>query len=319
MKIITKQRVEASRKMRERLKQEFLSHTPTTDILDRIKEVTPDRGVLLFVTITPELARDIMSWNTDNRPTDFPAVDRYTGYMENDKWVFIGDIIRLTHTYKVIDGQQRLQAIIRSGRAQIFHIQTGLDEEAFAFIDSGKQRSGGDALAIAGYKNYNVLSAAIKADIYYRTQQRVGAKVNVRRVEVSQIVHWTQNKANIRLMLSCIDYSIKTLHPKGKFLAQSNWAFLYYTFASLRNAKEQSSYFLTKLATGEDISMKHDPAIYLLREKLVALDPADFKTAGKFSNFKIRYVITAWNHFRAGDKITKLVIDTRTLDVPKPI
>ena len=44
-----------------------LDHTPTTDILTRIKEASKKKEVLLNVKITPDIARDLLTVNPSNR------------------------------------------------------------------------------------------------------------------------------------------------------------------------------------------------------------------------------------------------------------
>lgn len=311
-------RLNEYRAQRARVKEEYLSHTATTNIIDRIKAATPNRGVLTDVEITPDIARDLLTLNKENRPPDFNVIKKYTDFMINDKWIFIGDVIRLTKSLKLVDAQQRLLAIIESGVPQVMHIQTGLTEESFGVIDSGRTRSSADALAIAGYKDVNVLSAAIRADIYFREQAKVGAKISGNRVLPMQVIEWTE-KQDLKRMQDCVDYAIRVLWPKGKFFAQSNWAFLYFTLLSIRGAKTEATRFVTTLASGESITWQDETApIYLLREKLIDIRKERALAAKTEIDLKIRYFITAWNLYRAKEIPKKLTIDTKAVELPRP-
>jgi len=157
---------EKTRKQRSEHVMEMLAHTPTTDILSQVEKASNNGQLITHVAITPEVAHDLLTLNKDNRPPDYTVITRYKDFMLADKWFFTGDVIRISKTGKLLDAQQRLLAIIESGIPQTMHIQTGIDDEAFAVIDSGRTRSGADALALAGYKDVNVLAAAIKATIY---------------------------------------------------------------------------------------------------------------------------------------------------------
>jgi hypothetical protein len=309
---------EKTRAQRDVLKEEYLSHQPTTDILDRIKAATPTRGIITNVLITPEIARDLLTLNRENRPPDFTVIRKYAEFMQADRWIYIGDIIRITKDLRLVDAQQRLLAIIETGSTIEMHIQTGLSDESFGVIDSGRTRTGADALAIAGFKDVNVLSAAIRADIYFRTQRRVGARINVKRVYPLQVIEWTE-KQDLKLMQDRVEYSIRYLHVKGKFLAQSTWAFVYYTLSTIRGAKTQATNFVTLLASGENVSLQDETSvIYLLREKLMDIRKEKSLGGKTETDLKVRYIFTAWNLFRERQIIKKITIDTKALELPTP-
>lgn len=112
--------------------------------------------------VTPELAQHWLdTFNTENRNIKYEAVDRHLREIESGNWNWNGDTIRFDVRGILIDGQHRLLAIVRAGRAMRIGIARGIPTIARASIDTGVKRTGGDALAIEGNKNANVLSATL--------------------------------------------------------------------------------------------------------------------------------------------------------------
>lgn len=291
-------------------------HKPTTDIIEKVRAASPDRGLLLDVKITPAIAQDLLVLNDENRPLSHDVVDRYAKIMEDDRWEYTGETVKVSKKMKLIDGQHKLKAIVKSGKTIVMHIQTGLDPDAFAILDTGRKRTGGDVLAIAGEKDFNYLAAAIKAEIYLRKHGRTGGTIHHTKVTNQDVLEWTKTE-NIQLMRDCLTHAHNTLHKKGKFLSTSNWATIYYTFS--RRHRGDATEFVNLLASGENISSTKNPSIYLLREKLLAFQQGKFEGLRKYRDVKTRFIIAAWNHFRAKEKPKKLVVDQYSNTMDKPM
>lgn len=82
------------------------------------------------------------------------AINGYKKDMENGNWVFCGDSIRFDVDGLCIDGQQRLNAIVESGKAQEFIVVRDLPTDCKRVIDSGYKKTIEDYLKSAekGYK-----------------------------------------------------------------------------------------------------------------------------------------------------------------------
>lgn len=111
--------------------------------------------------ITPEKAREYMKGNTYNRPLSKACVDALADQMRRGQWKMNGEPIIFSGSGKLLDGQHRLAAVIRSGTSVEMAVARGVDEDAFVTIDTGKGRTAGDVFAIAGIKCYNNISAGI--------------------------------------------------------------------------------------------------------------------------------------------------------------
>jgi hypothetical protein len=110
-----------------------------------------DGNVIERVTITPEMASSLLEHNTMNRPISDPHIKRIAAQIRDGKWRYNGDTIKLSEQEDVLDGQQRLWAVVESNRSIDTIIVRGIAREAFATMDSIRRaRSGGDTIARLG-------------------------------------------------------------------------------------------------------------------------------------------------------------------------
>jgi hypothetical protein len=122
----------------------------------------PPRNSRVF-RITPTLAAWIFDkYNTVNRPLKPNAIARFCEDMADEEWQVTGDCLKFSDAGRLRDGQNRLRACVRAGKAFTTHIVFGVADAAFDRMDRGKPRSGLDVLAIAGYSNAGVLAGAVR-------------------------------------------------------------------------------------------------------------------------------------------------------------
>lgn len=132
--------------------------------LARIKRyiMNPPENSRVF-TITPDVARELLNeYNRGNRTRKPRSLQRYMSDMKENKWYVTGDTIKFSDSTLLRDGQHRLMACVASNTAFVSHVIFGVDDRCFAFLDRGKNRSGDDALEIAGKANTRRLSAAAR-------------------------------------------------------------------------------------------------------------------------------------------------------------
>lgn len=104
------------------------------------------------VTVTPSLAKQWLSKNAENnrqpKKSKIPAYarDMLSGHWNSDT----GETIKFDEDGVLVDGQNRLYAVIQAGVAIDFDVARGLPRTAMQVIDSGAARNGMDVLKIAG-------------------------------------------------------------------------------------------------------------------------------------------------------------------------
>lgn len=106
---------------------------------------------LEMVTLTPEMAADLLEHNTLNRPLNDQHVARIARQIVDGKWKFNGDTVKVADTGDVLDGQHRLWAIIEAKVPVETIVVRGIARDAFATIDTlRKPRSAADLLSLNG-------------------------------------------------------------------------------------------------------------------------------------------------------------------------
>jgi len=89
-------------------------------------------------------------------------VKEYVSAMIEGEWLYNGEAIKFDRDGRLVDGQHRLEAVVKANKPIAFLVIRGLDPEVFKTIDTGKKRSAGDVLAIKGVKNPNAVGAAMR-------------------------------------------------------------------------------------------------------------------------------------------------------------
>jgi hypothetical protein len=97
-------------------------------------------------TITPEEAAILLEGNTGNRPIRASRVAMLGEAITRGEWMLTHQGIAIADSGRILDGQHRLLAIIKSGIAVQLAASTGVDESAFSAIDVHDKRTNADAL-----------------------------------------------------------------------------------------------------------------------------------------------------------------------------
>lgn len=91
--------------------------------------------------VTPELASYWLKNQVVNRRINETYVSRLVEDMKDGRWVFPGDPLKFNSDGKLIDGQHRLSAVIKSGLTISFVVLNGYVDESMLVLDLGKSRS----------------------------------------------------------------------------------------------------------------------------------------------------------------------------------
>lgn len=121
------------------------------------------RARVTRLIVTPEMATKWLERNDSNRPVDQSVVERYARDMRLGKWHFTGDPIQFGASGRLLNGQHRLWACIVADTPFEVNVVRGLEneEEVMRILDSGKKRTFGNALSIAGEKDCALLAAIV--------------------------------------------------------------------------------------------------------------------------------------------------------------
>ena len=106
-----------------------------------------DTLTIKYMFIAPELATVMLNANTANRRPAQKQFEQYQRSMQNNDWMFIGDVIRFADDL-LLDGQHRLLAIEKSGVGQWMLVLSGLPKSVQRYIDNLRARTATDQLTI---------------------------------------------------------------------------------------------------------------------------------------------------------------------------
>lgn len=116
-----------------------------------------------FQLVTPDLAREWLGHNEGNRNLRNLKIAAFVRDILADRWIITGEAIKFDWTGRLIDGQNRLHAIIKANRPVTMLVVRGLDPDSQKVMDTGAKRSAGDALLMDGHHhNPHVLAATIR-------------------------------------------------------------------------------------------------------------------------------------------------------------
>lgn len=113
------------------------------------------------VRVGPDKAQAWLGRNTSNRKVRPARVREYAAAMTEGRWLYTADPVRFDEDGKLIDGQHRLMAIVRSGVEIEMHVVRGLSRHAQDALDTGAARTAADALKVRGFRNGPQLAGTV--------------------------------------------------------------------------------------------------------------------------------------------------------------
>ena len=117
-----------------------------------------------FIEVTPAIAQRWLGLNTSNRKIKPANVTAFKRDMEEGRWRSNGEAIKLAGSFykptKLLDGQNRLHALMKSGQTVRMLVVFGIDPRAQSTMDSGAKRTVADNLSIQGVFHTRIVAAA---------------------------------------------------------------------------------------------------------------------------------------------------------------
>lgn len=261
------------------------------------------------ITITPEMAREILELNTNNRPLRPTLVKTYAHDMRSGKWMLNGETIIMNGT-QLLNGQHRLQACIEANVPFRSVVIRGVASNAFPTMDRHGRRSDGDVLEIMGVKNGNTAAAAAKLvhgfTKYSRERTPLGMRHAMRNERLDIPAFLVDNP-----MIEHSAAVAKLSSKKARFMTPSVTAAFHYMASRISIADADA--FVDGITNGS-LLKEGDPRL-VLRNYLINRAASRTKETAEF--VLVRY-IHGWNAYRSGR--TVMINRVRTEDsIPKMI
>lgn len=250
-----------------------------------------DDIVAEVVRITPAMATNWLRCNKNNRPVRKRHVVFLAQEILQNHWQVNGQAIVIAENENVLDGQHRLLAIIEAGQAIQSLVVYGIDEAAFATIDTGAVRSGSDALCLHFHDfSQSVVKAVATSVGWVRSLERGVCHHGKLKISNTEIIEYA--KAHMSLFAHAEQLQA---YPKdNRPLSVGVGTALYEMFA--RKDEDRADAFMSSLYTGEDLT--RDDVEWHIRQSFQK--DAQRTTSKLPVPIKARMVIKGWNWRRRG-------------------
>lgn len=172
-----------------------------------------------IVHVTPEIAKRWLGRNAVNRKLKGGKMARYARDMAAGRWQLTGEAIKFSHDGRLLDGQNRLNAVIESGQTVAMFVVRGLDDESQAVMDSGAARKTADNLHMAGYKN----SVALASTVRNILRMQRGTSAWNYEPSSAEIQQWIDENPEISLVVGLAVSHSRSTDVKASTLGASAW------------------------------------------------------------------------------------------------
>jgi hypothetical protein len=241
------------------------------------------------VLVTPELATQLLTKNSSNRPMNDRNVEFIKSQMLKGLYKETGDTIKISVTDKLLDGQHRLKAIEKSGISVYQQIAYDVPDDVFTVLDIGKLRSSGDILTIAGIKNGANMSSIVG---FIKTFERGSSDFNKTVKEnAEEKISFIKEHPELEDIYKFV-YKVYT---RTKWLPPSLLGAFYYTLLTKNHSEQTIINFFEQYETG--LGLNQSSPVYVLRDKLIR--NSTNKTKYRIAD-KVALIITAWNLYIKG-------------------
>lgn len=147
-------------------------------VVPEVDEYTHRDPDIHVIEVSPELAQIWLGLNTANRKLKPHAVAAYAADMKAGRWALNGDAIRFagssTRPRKLLDGQNRLHAVMKAGVTVRMLVMFDIDEHLQITMDSGAKRTVADNLQITGARHTTNVAAAATLALLVETGRLAG-------------------------------------------------------------------------------------------------------------------------------------------------
>lgn len=254
-------------------------------------------------TITPAVAKEMLKRNYNNRPPSKSHVEKLSQSMLKDQWLFDGQPIRFDEHDRLIDGQHRLNAIVKSNTTHKFLVVSGLKSDSFMVMDTGKSRSAGDSLHILGIQYARTTAAAIRFIISFK-KGNYWASSGSNPITNTDVVEFYNKNTDLTEDVPIIERLYKEFNhvlPKGMLLGLH--------FLMKEKNVTDAKKFIHQLCTG--LGLEKTNPIYHLRKALVKDKMSDYNMN---TSLKLALIAKCWNTYRKNQEM-KLLVPPKKIEV----
>ncbi len=250
---------------------------------------------IALTKVTPEEAAQLLDNGGPNRKLNESQVERFVTDMLAGNWrsAETTETIKLGPRGSLEDGQHRLAAVVKSGRAQMFWIARGVPAAAIEMVDTGRSRSFSDVLTMGGENSSQSrrVAATLKWIWHYEHDSALTSGRAVSHAELKRTLEEHPG----------VEDAVAKAYESRDITPQSIVAFVY-TLAREKKPRKADEW-LDAIQEGADIGRNH-PA-FVLRRKFRRGDSAS-GTHQMRGPYAAALLIKSWNAFINNEEVSTL-------------
>lgn len=260
---------------------------------DRLKQGRKD-VFTEAIELTPVIAETLLAVNPDNRALKPGKLVQMAADVQEGRWEFNGETLKVSVEGLLNDGQHRCHAVIEAGQSIRTLITFGVSRQSRVTVDQGSVRTTGDYLSMEGVPSGN--HCASVATLIFLVGETGYVKKNPEKMPTKAQVRETYF-SNPRIL-----DSIHAVPRGGASLVGglTNLAFCHFMFALKDRAAADA--FIRQMVRGEELRAS-DP-IYVARQRLMT----DKRLRAEE---KIEIIFRAWNAVRTRRPLRSIPIHNR--------
>ena len=256
-------------------------------------------------TIDREKPQEYTARNVGNRPPSQAHLNLLIGRQRRGEWKTNGDSIRFDTDGNLRDGQHRLHMVMLTGIPIEAVVIRGVYSDAFVTMDTGKNRTVTDVLAIRKEPNPRLLALALQWTYRYLADRMTG-KIESHDLLVSVL------ERHPKIHQTVAFYAGLT-QPSGAPGHQAITLAAHYLFSLID--EKQANDFIESYVTGLRLEQENDP-VGRLRGQVISLASHPRLTLAPSQVFGL--FVLAWNVKRSGRRLPKKNFTVPQRNAPRP-
>lgn len=279
---------------------------------DVYRLLMPEKGrTYTEIEITPALARRLLTFNTHNRNLNIKRIHGYARQMRDGKWRCNGEGIKFgideNGDIVLLDGQNRLHAIIESGVTVVMLVVGGLVKKDQESMDGAGPRNFSQALKLRGEANHQTMAAVVRAVYLWDlapkpANRRVGGQGqdNVAITTVTQLMAYFETRPDeFRTLAEVVERLRRPVRVSATIIGPLKREFDRINFEDSKDFWYRLS---NKMSSPGDLG-PNDPLLQL-NKALKRLN--EQKKSMPVATEIAALIVKAWNAYRAGEPIRQL-------------
>lgn len=205
-------------------------------------------------SITPEKAKDYLDAKiTPSRNISNLRVNEYARIMVEGLWKENPQPLVFDANDKLLDGQHRLLAVVRSKTTQPFTLCSGADPEMMAIVDSGRPRSAYDFLTTKGVPNASAIAVVL---MHSRNSRLYPSEVWARRKGLDYHTYLWEYERSPDLYQLCV-LSGNNFNHSFRHITRTDYGLAIYRIVDTgKHSPYTATDFLTQLTSGTEDGKK---------------------------------------------------------------